>query len=184
MIQAKNNLAQNPGGLAYRIEDPGQVHWDNETVSMTADEAMAHKQGRPASTRDEAETWLRDRTPGCDLVVAGGVPAWSGPRTTPLHRALDRNIRSQGGHPRYQLKTGTADLNIVAPAWGCPALAYGPGNAALDHTPDEHILVPEFLKGVAVLEGALRAFAATAQTDTSHSHPRDLDVRDGEAAAD
>ena len=52
------------------------------------------------------------------------------------------------GKGRALLKTGTADLNIVAPAWGCPALAYGPGDASLDHTPNEHIHLSEFLKSV------------------------------------
>jgi LysW-gamma-L-lysine carboxypeptidase len=109
---------------------------------------------------DGAENWLRECAPEWRLEATGGVPAWSGPRTTPLHRALARAIRAQGGEPIFKVKTGTADLNIVAPAWGCPTLAYGPGDAALDHTPDEHIELPEYLRSVEILTAAIRSCAA------------------------
>jgi LysW-gamma-L-lysine carboxypeptidase len=46
-------------------------------------------------------------------------------------------------------------MNVVGPAWGCPIVAYGPGDSSLDHTPDEHIEVEEFLQGIAVLARAL-----------------------------
>ncbi|MEZ6196036.1 MAG: [LysW]-lysine hydrolase [Planctomycetota bacterium] len=89
-----------------------------------------------------------------------GVRAWSGPRTTELHRRFLGAIRARGGRARCLLKTGTADLNLVAPAWGCPALAYGPGDAALDHAPDERIELDELVRGAAVLEEALAALTA------------------------
>ena len=109
-----------------------------------------------------ATAWLREQAPGCETNVLGGTAAWAGPRTTPLHRALARAIRAQGGTPRFLVKTGTADLNLLAPAWGCPALAYGPGNAALDHTPDEHMVLAEYLRGIAVLEHTLQTCAQDA----------------------
>ncbi|MBV9788133.1 MAG: acetyl-lysine deacetylase, partial [Chloroflexi bacterium] len=40
-------------------------------------------------------------------------------------------------------------------AWRCPIVAYGPGDAALDHTPDEHIVLEEYLRAIRVLEMAL-----------------------------
>jgi len=55
------------------------------------------------------------------------------------------------------MKTGTSDMNIAAPAWGCPILAYGPGDSALDHTPDEHIDLDEYLRAVRVLTGVIEA---------------------------
>ncbi len=58
------------------------------------------------------------------------------------------------------LKTGTADLNVVGPAWGCPAVAYGPGDSNLDHTPEEHILLSEYARAVAVLAAVLRKISA------------------------
>lgn len=90
---------------------------------------------------------------------SAGLPAWSGPRTTPLTRALSRAILEQGARPNFKVKSGTADLNLLAPLWGCPAVAYGPGDAALDHRPDEHIEHQEFLRGVRVLEAALAELA-------------------------
>lgn len=76
-------------------------------------------------------------------------------KNTPLVRALLRAIRAEGGRPRFKLKTGTSDMNVVGPAWCCPIVAYGPGDAALDHTPDEYIEIEEFCRGVDVLAQAL-----------------------------
>ncbi len=84
------------------------------------------------------------------------VPAWAGGKNNPLVRAFLSGIRSQGGEPRFVYKTGTADLNIVAPLWRCPALVYGPGDSSLDHTPDEHIQLDEYEKSVQVLRQALK----------------------------
>ena len=56
------------------------------------------------------------------------IPAYRAERNTPLVRAFLGGIRAAGGKPGFVVKTGTADLNIVAPVWGCPAVAYGPGD--------------------------------------------------------
>jgi LysW-gamma-L-lysine carboxypeptidase len=79
------------------------------------------------------------------------TPAFRGEKNSPLTRAFLGAIRQAGGRPSFVLKTGTADLNLVAPAWGCPGVAYGPGDSSLDHTPDEHILLPEFDRAREVL---------------------------------
>ncbi|MCX6043548.1 MAG: acetyl-lysine deacetylase, partial [Chloroflexi bacterium] len=50
----------------------------------------------------------------------------------------------------------TSDMNVVGPAWHCPILAYGHGDNALDHTPNEHVNLAEYWKAVLVLEQALR----------------------------
>lgn len=98
-----------------------------------------------------AAQWVARHAADWQVSVGQGLPAWDGPRTSPLARQLARAISARGGRPHFQRKTGTADLNLVAPAWGCPSLAYGPGDASLDHTPDEHIELDEFCSGVAVL---------------------------------
>ena len=83
------------------------------------------------------------------------VPAWKCEKNSQLVRAFLSGIRSQGGEPRFVYKTGTADLNIVAPVWQCPAVVYGPGDSALDHTPNEHINLDDYQKAVEVLGAAL-----------------------------
>ncbi|MEW6287573.1 MAG: [LysW]-lysine hydrolase [Chloroflexota bacterium] len=85
------------------------------------------------------------------------VPAWRGEKNNRLVRAFLSSIRSQGGEPRFVYKTGTADVNIVAPVWQCPAVVYGPGDSALDHTPHEHIDLEDYRRAVNVLAAALSA---------------------------
>ncbi len=83
--------------------------------------------------------------------IGFAIPAWGCEKNTPLVRAFLSGIRSQGGEPRFVYKTGTADLNIVAPVWKCPAVVYGPGDSNLDHTPNEHISLDDYSKSVQVL---------------------------------
>ena len=78
-------------------------------------------------------------------------------RTSPLARRFARAIRHHDATPRYKLKTGTSDLNVLIPAWGCPGLAYGPGDSTLDHTAHEHLDVRELERAVDVLDLVLRA---------------------------
>jgi LysW-gamma-L-lysine carboxypeptidase len=84
------------------------------------------------------------------------VPAYRAEKNTSLVRAFLASIRAAGGSPIFSLKTGTSDMNLVAPEWGCPAVAYGPGDSTLDHTPNEHISMAEFAASVTVLEDVLR----------------------------
>lgn len=87
--------------------------------------------------------------------IADCTPAYRAEKNSPLVRAFLAAIRQAGGQPGFSLKTGTSDMNIAGPAWGCPIVAYGPGDSDLDHTPREHILISEYLKGIAVLTRAL-----------------------------
>jgi LysW-gamma-L-lysine carboxypeptidase len=82
--------------------------------------------------------------------------AYQSNRRTPLVRAFNHALRQAGVRPRFKLKTGTSDMNVVAPLWNCPILAYGPGNSKLDHTPDEHINLTEYKKAIHVLQDALQ----------------------------
>jgi [amino group carrier protein]-lysine/ornithine hydrolase len=88
------------------------------------------------------------------------ISAYRAERNTPLVRAFLGGIRATGGKPGFVVKTGTADLNIVAPVWSCPAVAYGPGDSSLDHTPDEHLSLVEYEKTVSVLIDVLRRLSA------------------------
>jgi len=97
--------------------------------------------------------------PGATVLFSGDEPAYRAPKNTALVRAFLAGIRSQGGAPAFALKTGTSDMNVVGPVWGCPILAYGPGDSSLDHTPHEHINLAEYGRAIAVLEDALRHLA-------------------------
>ncbi len=87
------------------------------------------------------------------------VPAWRCEKNSLLVRAFLSGIRSNGGEPRFVYKTGTADLNIVAPVWQCPAVVYGPGDSSLDHTPNEHVVLDDYAKAVNVLADVLARLA-------------------------
>jgi LysW-gamma-L-lysine carboxypeptidase len=80
-------------------------------------------------------------------------------KNTPVVRAFLKGIRDTGGTPRFKMKTGTSDMNILAPIWGCTTLAYGPGDSKLDHTPDEAMDLEDFTRGVDVLTSALSHLA-------------------------
>jgi LysW-gamma-L-lysine carboxypeptidase len=43
-------------------------------------------------------------------------------------------------------------------------VAYGPGDSTLDHTPQEHVEIDEFLRGVSVLGRALETLVAKSQS--------------------
>ncbi len=84
-------------------------------------------------------------------------------RHSPLVRAFIAAIRTVGQgktSPKFVVKTGTCDMNIVWPVWRCPILAYGPGDSTLDHTPDERLDLNEYLLAVDTVELALRNLAA------------------------
>jgi len=89
------------------------------------------------------------------LTFGGGEPAYRAGKNTPLVRAFLRAIRAQNGKPGFVVKTGTSDMNVVGPVWNIPIIAYGAGDSALDHTPEEHIEIAEWARSVAVLTYAL-----------------------------
>ncbi|MFH0875523.1 MAG: [LysW]-lysine hydrolase [archaeon] len=73
-----------------------------------------------------------------------------------LVRAFMQSIRMHGLEPTFKFKTGTSDMNVLGHAYpNVPIVAYGPGDSALDHTPNEHISLSEFEKSVDVLKEML-----------------------------
>ena len=76
-------------------------------------------------------------------------------RTTALARAFVGAIGAAEGKPTFKVKSGTSDMNILAPAWGCPMVAYGPGDSRYDHTPMERLALADYTRAIAVLRGVL-----------------------------
>jgi LysW-gamma-L-lysine carboxypeptidase len=77
------------------------------------------------------------------------------PRTSTLARAFVGAIADAAGEVTFKVKSGTSDMNILAPAWGCPMVAYGPGDSRYDHTPIERLALADYLRAIAVLRGVL-----------------------------
>ncbi len=92
---------------------------------------------------------------GVDLVVDEAVPAVRVSPRDPVATSLRAALAEGGTRSRQAVKTGTSDWNVIGQAWQVPTAAYGPGDAELDHTPDEHVGLSEVLQGAAVLERAL-----------------------------
>lgn len=97
--------------------------------------------------------------PGARWSFSGHEVAHVADRSGIVARALTSAIRAEGLKPTPKHKTGTSDMNVVAPVWKCPIAAYGPGDSALDHTPSEHIRISEYLTSIRVLTRAIEVIA-------------------------
>lgn len=117
----------------------------------------------PAWSPDAAEARLRAML-GEELEVhrTSAERAARAPRDSRLTRVWRAAIRAAGGRARPVTKTGTSDVNVVAPAWPAPWLAYGPGDSGLDHAPDERLDLDELERAAAVFRGALERLASSA----------------------
>lgn len=96
----------------------------------------------------------------CSVRFGNGVDAVLNERDSALSRAFRLAIRESGAQPRFKVKTGTSDMNVVAASWTAPQLAYGPGDSQLDHTPAERLPLAEYLQAVAITARAVRLLGA------------------------
>jgi [amino group carrier protein]-lysine/ornithine hydrolase len=113
----------------------------------------------PGLSVEDTEAALLSLAGDAALRCIDGTPAYRGEKNTPLVRAFLASIRQAGGVPSFSVKSGTSDMNVVAPVWRTPIVAYGPGDSTLDHTPDEHILISEYEKAIDVLTRVLLTLA-------------------------
>jgi LysW-gamma-L-lysine carboxypeptidase len=94
------------------------------------------------------------------LRFSGQEVAHRSDKRSPLVRAFLKAIREQGGEPKFKVKTGTSDMNVVAPYWQCPIIAYGPGDSVFDHTPQEQTSLREYCQAIDVLARTLQLLVA------------------------
>ncbi|MHB1417208.1 MAG: M20/M25/M40 family metallo-hydrolase, partial [Chloroflexota bacterium] len=106
---------------------------------------------------DAFKTRVREFAGEASCSFANEDSPYRAAKSTPLVRAFLGAIRETGGEPRFKLKTGTADMNVVGPVWNCPIVAYGPGDSTLDHTPNEHVSLGEYRRGIGVLVRVLES---------------------------
>jgi len=119
--------------------------------------------------RQHGESWveqtlaLNGPMTNLTLYFHAHEPAWRGDRNTFLVRSFLGAIRevSPEIRPSFVVKSGTSDMNVVGPAWQCPILAYGPGDSALDHTPNEHLLLDDYWRAVQIVAAALQNLSVT-----------------------
>jgi len=98
---------------------------------------------------------LRSLAAPAELEVNGLQEAFRSPKQSPLVPPFLRAIRGVGGSPRFTLKLGTSDMTVVGPVWRCPIVTYGPGDASLDHTPEERIDLSDYGRAIRVLRDVL-----------------------------
>jgi LysW-gamma-L-lysine carboxypeptidase len=109
----------------------------------------------PDISLERVQDGVRSLCPEACFDFAPGEQAVRAGKSNQLVAGFLRAIRSEGGKPRFKVKTGTADMNVVGPVWGCPMVAYGPGDSKLDHTPDEHVIIEDYLRAIKVLQDVL-----------------------------
>lgn len=129
----------------------GRVAADGETVEATVDaQFRVPPDESPDSVQDIVDACL---THGSLTWTDAIPPHVASARSSPA-AALRYGIREAGGEPAHLHKTGTADANCYAEGWGVPVVTYGPGDASLDHAPDERLPLAAFDRAVTVLSTA------------------------------
>jgi len=82
--------------------------------------------------------------------------AFEADRRSVIVRALAWGIRKTTlNYASFSRKTGTGDMNVLGNALKIPVVTYGAGDSRLDHTPNEHIDIQEYIKSIEVLKKAL-----------------------------
>jgi LysW-gamma-L-lysine carboxypeptidase len=113
----------------------------------------------PGVTIDWLRAEVNDLAGDVSLNWRPNAEAYRVDKRSPLVAPFLAAIRAAGGQPRLKVKTGTSDMNLVGPAWNCPIVSYGPGDARFDHTPNEQIPLADFERGVEVLVTAIESFS-------------------------
>ncbi len=161
--------------LGFRLPpdlSPGALAEDLQRLSQKMSTLADRQIGKSTTQQINKSTNQQDSKlakPSTDfrLTSSGAETAFRAEKNTPLVRAFLAAIREGGGRPRFVLKTGTSDMNVVGPVWGCPICSYGPGDSALDHTPGERIRLSEYLQSIGILKAVLHILMDGTQNRSS-----------------
>lgn len=108
----------------------------------------------PSETPDSVRSLVEEQLGAGEIGWGQSIPPQvSSPRGS-VPAALRKGIRAADGEPTHLHKTGTADANLYAAGWEVPVATYGPGDASLDHAPDERLPLAEFDRSISVLTTA------------------------------
>lgn len=116
---------------------------------------------------DDFLSFCKSQLNGASLSHDEPIHAILTDKKNPLISSFLGSIRSQNATPKFKKKTGSADMNILG-SWNCPIIAYGPGDSALDHTVNEHLILDEYEKSIRVLKSALQRLG---QSSTASGTP-------------
>jgi len=90
------------------------------------------------------------------MKMEGVINGFEADRRSVLVRALAWAIRKTTlNYASFSRKTGTGDMNLLGNSLKIPVVTYGPGDSRLDHTPNEHIDLKEYLVSISVYRKAL-----------------------------
>ncbi|QSB04160.1 M20/M25/M40 family metallo-hydrolase [Natronoglycomyces albus] len=155
-------LAEAPEALHAVID-----HWTIK--SSNGDEATGILNFRlPPGVDVDVVTKAIPHIPGTSVAILRATPGFSNGRSGPLAKAFTKAFRANDIRPRYVVKKGTADMNTLATTWAdVPMLAYGPGDATLDHTNEERIGADEFRTANSVLSTAVANWFTLTRGDNS-----------------
>jgi len=90
------------------------------------------------------------------MQIEGQDYAFEADRRSLIVRALSWAIRkTMLNYASLRRKTGTGDMNVLGNAMEIPVVTYGPGDSRLDHTPNEHVDIQEYLDSIKVYRKTL-----------------------------
>ena len=101
----------------------------------------------------------RTENPGVmvEAEVMDSMEPYVADKKSTLVRAFSRAIwENRKERVRLINKSGTGDMNIFGRAMSIPVVTYGPGDPHLDHTPDEHIVLQDYMDAVDVIVDAVK----------------------------
>ncbi|MEM1508111.1 MAG: M20/M25/M40 family metallo-hydrolase [Candidatus Bathyarchaeia archaeon] len=91
-----------------------------------------------------------------DFKVLDMVKPYVADKSSLVIKALKEAILEETGEEaRLIRKTGTGDMNIFGSHFKAPAATYGPGEAVLSHTLNEHIDIKEYLMSIKIYKRAV-----------------------------